>query len=251
VFVIGHSGSWQRAAAVLFDRESLRGNSPPRREAGKTVAGTIGSRTTGGGGLGTDFDLAGGLQPVAPTINAAFGSKLGLDNQHIDSGAGLFVRVPNCNHEQPILAFNLTFCDSNGTRKDRPNGGLYVNEADTSHSLTCVNPGVATLINAMQASTDRHAVAFAQNTRDEVREMSVVGALAAQPGMKQTSYLRQGMQVRRLTPAECAKLQGFPDNFLSQVPGASDTAMYRALGNSMAVNCMALLGERIQMVESI
>ena len=53
------------------------------------------------------------------------------------------------------------------------------------------------------------AVAFAQNTRDELREMAVVGALSAQPGMKQTSYIRQQMQVRRLTPTECERLQGF------------------------------------------
>ena len=61
----------------------------------------------------------------------------------------------------------------------------------------------------------------------------------------------QQMQVRRLTPTECARLQGFPDDYLPQVPGASDTAMYRALGNSMAVNVMQLLGVRIALVNAI
>lgn len=61
VFVVGHiAGRWQRAAAVLFDGESVRGNSPPRREKGERVAGTFGARATAGGGLGTDFDLGGG-----------------------------------------------------------------------------------------------------------------------------------------------------------------------------------------------
>jgi DNA (cytosine-5)-methyltransferase 1 len=64
VFVVGHLGDWRRAAAVLFERESLRGHSPPRREAGQRVAPTISSRPTGGGGLGTDFDLDGGLIPA-------------------------------------------------------------------------------------------------------------------------------------------------------------------------------------------
>ncbi len=59
------------------------------------------------------------------------------------------------------------------------------------------------------------------------------------------------MRVRRLMPAECARLQGFPDDYLSQVPGASDSAMYKALGNSMAVNVMQCLGERISMVEGL
>lgn len=93
VFVVGCLGDWRRAAAVLFERESLCGNTPPRREAGKAVAPTISARPTGGGGLGTDFDCDGGLiaNAVAPTLNAAFGSKLGLENQHIDGGAGMFV----------------------------------------------------------------------------------------------------------------------------------------------------------------
>lgn len=96
------------------------------------------------------------------------------------------------------------------------------------------------------------AVAFAQNTRDEVREMQVVGALAAQPGMKQTSYIRQTMQVRRLTPTECERLQGFPDGHTlipwKKKPAGEcpDGPRYKALGNSMAVPCMAWIGRRIQ-----
>jgi DNA (cytosine-5)-methyltransferase 1 len=97
-------------------------------------------------------------------------------------------------------------------------------------------------------------VAFAQNTRDEVREMPVIGALAAQPGMKQTSYVRTAMQVRRLTPRECERLQGFPDDY-TLIPHrnkpAADGPRYKALGNSMAVPVMRWIGERIQMVENI
>jgi DNA (cytosine-5)-methyltransferase 1 len=57
------------------------------------------------------------------------------------------------------------------------------------------------------------------------------------------------MQVRRLTPMECERLQGFPDNY-TNIPGASDSPRYKALGNSMAVPVMKWLGERIQMVEA-
>jgi site-specific DNA-cytosine methylase len=106
--------------------------------------------------------------------------------------------------------------------------------------------------------TDGHsvAVAFAQNTRDEVREMPVVGALAAQPGMKQTSYVRADMQVRRLTPRECERLQGFPDDYTA-IPwrGRSasecvDGPRYKALGNSMAVPVMSWIGFRINAIET-
>ena len=96
VFVVGYLGDWRRAAAVLFERESLLGHPAPRREAGKGVAPTISARPTGGGGLGTDFDCDGGLianwpADVAPTLNAHFGDKQGLEDQHALNGAGLFV----------------------------------------------------------------------------------------------------------------------------------------------------------------
>ena len=107
-------------------------------------------------------------------------------------------------------------------------------------------------------STDVHAVAFQQNTRDEVRLMNgdgqIAGALAAESGMKQQNYLASTtMQVRRLTPTECERLQGFPDDY-TLIPwrkGLSpDGPRYKALGNSMAVNCMEWIGERIAAVEA-
>jgi DNA (cytosine-5)-methyltransferase 1 len=60
--------------------------------------------------------------------------------------------------------------------------------------------------------------------------------------------------VRRLTPRECERLQGFPDDY-TLVPyrnkPAADGPRYKALGNSMAVPCMRWIGERIAMVEQI
>lgn len=60
--------------------------------------------------------------------------------------------------------------------------------------------------------------------------------------------------VRRLTPRECERLQGFPDD-ATQIPhrgkSASDGPRYKALGNSMAVPCMRWIGERIQAVQSL
>jgi DNA (cytosine-5)-methyltransferase 1 len=56
VFVVGCLGGWTRAAAVLFERASLQGNPPPRRQPGARVAGTLAARTRGGGGLGSEFE---------------------------------------------------------------------------------------------------------------------------------------------------------------------------------------------------
>ena len=100
---------------------------------------------------------------------------------------------------------------------------------------------------------EEKAMAFAQNTRDEVRYQNgdgqIVGALAAQPGMKQTTYIKTDTVVRRLTPVECERLQGFPDNYTnipwSNKPIAPDSRRYKALGNSMAVPVMHWIGKRM------
>lgn len=147
-------------------------------------------------------------------------------------------------------------------------------------------------------------VAFASNQHDEVRELEVAGALAAQPGIKQQTYIcradgqtnamtsvnlaptltshakkdppliypaedepvtlqihggkpggreKRGLTVRRLTPRECERLQGFPDDY-TDIPyrnkeHAPDGPRYKALGNSMAVPVMRWIGERIRTVE--
>jgi site-specific DNA-cytosine methylase len=66
-------------------------------------------------------------------------------------------------------------------------------------------------------------------------------------------FLRQAMAVRRLTPRECERLQGFPDDYTLveyRKKPAADGPRYRALANSMAVPVMRWIGERIAMVES-
>jgi DNA (cytosine-5)-methyltransferase 1 len=59
----------------------------------------------------------------------------------------------------------------------------------------------------------------------------------------------QSMAVRRLTPVECERLQGFPDNYTNIKDNCPDGPRYKALGNSMAVPVMNWIGKRIQMVE--
>jgi DNA (cytosine-5)-methyltransferase 1 len=72
-----------------------------------------------------------------------------------------------------------------------------------------------------------------------------------------TAVAEQSLQVRRLTPIECERLQGFPDNY-TQIPWRNkapedcpDGPRYKAMGNSMAVPVMRWIGERIQMVEEL
>lgn len=93
LFLIGNSGGWQRAAAVLFERESMLGNTPPSRKA-RQVAPTIPARSTGGGGLGTDCDCDVGVISMA---HGQGGAEIGFDR-----GPTL-----TCNHEAPIVAHSL------------------------------------------------------------------------------------------------------------------------------------------------
>lgn len=70
-------------------------------------------------------------------------------------------------------------------------------------------------------------------------------------GDSQSSVMTPQMQARRLTPVECERLMGFPDNYTKLSDKTPDGPRYKALGNSMAVTVMAWLGKRIQMVEEI
>ena len=77
--------------------------------------------------------------------------------------------------------------------------------------------------------------------------------IRAASGGSSRSYVAPSA-VRRLTPLECERLQGFPDGY-TQVPyrnkPAADGPRYKAIGNSMAVNVMRWIGERIEMVERL
>lgn len=78
--------------------------------------------------------------------------------------------------------------------------------------------------------------------------------LRAASGGSSRSYIAHPWAVRRLTPRECERLQGFPDDFTLVPVGnrlAADGPRYKALGNSMAVNVMEWVGGRIDMVEKI
>jgi DNA (cytosine-5)-methyltransferase 1 len=278
VFVVGCLGDWRRAAAVLFERESLCRNTAPSRKAGEEAAGTL---TRGFGERGVDSDqIANGnyaivgideecnasIEHFGPllgggqggTRQAVFCMSTGQSSAEIGIGVGTTL---NCNHEAPIIVLE----DQGGSVMNVNTSGVIGTLRRETHGH---EPIICQVVHGTQdpcTSSDtafalgrnnwqENAVCFAQNSRDELREMEVTGALAAQPGMKQTSYLRQGMAVRRLLPVECEKLQGFePGYTLVQHNGkpAADGPRYKALGNSMAVNCMRWIGDRINLVAGI
>ena len=211
VFVVGYLGDWRPAAAVLFERESLSGNPAPSREAQQEVTGTLSSRTSGGGGMGTDFECAGGLQPVNTYQNVS----------HCLNAGGM----GRIDYETESFVVHGTQDPCTGSQ------AFALGRNNGAENAVCVTGQVA------------------HTLRGEGFDASEYGTGRGTP------TISQGMAVRRLTPIECERLQGFPDSF-TQVPYRNKTAKtcpdgprYKALGNSMAVPCMKWIGERIQQVQ--
>jgi DNA (cytosine-5)-methyltransferase 1 len=104
---------------------------------------------------------------------------------------------------------------------------------------------------------DRHAVAFGFDAYNHTIQGQVNQPLrvSSAPGqVDAVGGIVQGMAVRRLTPVECERLQGFPDNYTdikSKGKPTPDGPRYKALGNSMAVPVMAWIGQRIEQVEAL
>jgi DNA (cytosine-5)-methyltransferase 1 len=85
-------------------------------------------------------------------------------------------------------------------------------------------------------------------------ESEMAPTLEAGSGGNNKPAVHVGMAVRRLTPVECERLQGFPDSYTdikSKNKPTPDGPRYKALGNSMAVPVMAWIGQRIEQVEAI
>ena len=100
-------------------------------------------------------------------------------------------------------------------------------------------------------TTDRHAV-FSQQRVDAFRQNNVASTQSARQYKDATDLICQQAEayaylIRRLTPLECERLQGFPDGW-TDIPGASDSARYKALGNSVAIPCVEFIISRIAAV---
>jgi len=223
----------------------------PQVELGDDKANAILTPNGGRGGIGVGAALVPNLHAeISPALKARDGKGPSSDGD----GA---ILVPMVAHSLRAEGFDASEDGTGGGTPLVPVGvtihgtdktARVASFTDTAGALRARAPG------GQENSSTTAVMAFAQNQRDEVRQMHVAGALASEPGMKQQTYMQQGMQVRRLTPRECERLQGFPDDY-TQVPyrnkPAADGPRYKALGNSMAVPVMAWIGQRIALVDAI
>lgn len=338
VFLVGSLGT-MRCAEVLFERESLSWDHQSSRQKRQALAeeaqGCVGEADHDSGCLTPGETQSRRVYPtsgVYPTLSTR--EKSGQNQESVFTQFG------------DDIAGTLTARYDSSPCVDR-GANVVVDERDVVAALD-FKP-VAFLYNqgakarslwiseiSPTLKTDHNpVVAFASNQRDEVRELEVAGALAAQPGIKQQTYIcradgqtnamtsvdmaptltshakkdppliypaedstgedepvtsqihggkpgggkgaliqrdmsatlsthntqtpitgdheKRDLTVRRLTPRECERLQGFPDDY-TDIPyrnkeHAPDGPRYKALGNSMAVPVMRWIGERIRTVE--
>ena len=225
VFVVGYLGDWHRAAAVLFERESLSGNPPPSRETRQDTAGSTGDGVarcvTTGKSKRQDWETC---NFVTHALKAD-----GFDASEDGTGRGT-----------PIVAFQ---CAGTNVSAD-----LHVTGTMKKGNGHVTGGG--------------SLVAFPQNL--SATQCATAENLAPAMGSKNPTAVASTMSVRRLTPRECERLQGFPDDYtriprgkeyiengIRKQPWAADGPRYKALGNSMAVPVMRWIGERIALVDSI
>lgn len=274
VLVVADFGNGADPAAVLFEPESVFRDTPPSREAGKDIAPTISARTKGGGGLGTDFDLDGGLVAGALTSGNGPGGgwRIGPDEaaaNHIVTHAPEIARCV-ATREGSSQDYETTTMVAVGVTGDIAHTlkaeGADASEDGTGRGTPIVAQSVAirgrdggataelggdiaTALRASQGGGDKpHVLA----TRD------VAGAITSNYGKQlDNSDTALGPNVaihhsavRRLTPVECERLQGFPDSYTDipwrGKPNSPDGPRYKALGNSWAVPKFVWLGKRIQ-----
>lgn len=349
VFVVASARDGFDPAAVLFEWDGVRRDSAPSRQA-RQVAPTIPSRSSAGGGLGTDFDCDGGLIPAtSQCLTTGTGQRYDPETEtilpvtHTLRAEGFDASEDGTGRGTPLVP--VAFAIQAGALRTNPMSGpdgmgvqadhAYTLEArsevqavcfDTAQITSAVNRsnpkpgdpchplaagahppaiafdckasgqagfGIGEIASAMRAmghagshqnGGGHQAVAVALRGREggATAELGdeAQHCLRASGGGGDKPHVLAAMQVRRLTPMECERLQGFPDNYtripnwggwramdVGETPeqciaeGLSvrqnkktgkwrvkdvDGPRYKALGNSWAVPCAQWIGQRIQ-----
>ena len=291
VFVVGCLGDWERAAKVLFECESVQRDSAPRRAQGEGAAsdaegcaGTVSSKwAKGTGGPAGDecYNLTTGYRwqndrdglvqdGTAPACRASSGSSGFHEMNHPvvvqgDTRATTLavafanrtrdgIKVPEIMADGIVPALTnpgdggrsdainvaVGFNWQNGGGYGNANDGLGITFEGTGPLQRCNTPAVARCV--APTITAGNDPSRSPQSAEVTQQVAAVHAAS--------------MTVRRLTPRECERLQGFPDDYTlipwrkKAAADCPDGPRYKALGNSMAVNCMAWIGERIAAVEN-
>ena len=219
VFVVGHLGDWRPSAEVLFESESLSWDSDKSRKKRKDSAPIPkGSIRVQGEGVATPL----------------------LHQDHIDALCARDYKGLNSDSLDKKAIVEVF--------ESHPQDSRVKEMGDTCHSVTArwgTGGGNVPFVKEPVAYSVRED---AQKGNMSVTELDVSNCISAhQPSIMShhAQTFINDMAVRKLTPVECERLQGFPDNYTNIKENCPDGHRYKCMGNSMAVPVMRWIGERI------
>ena len=240
VFVVGYFGDWRPPSKVLFESQSLSRNIEKSEKQRENITTNIGNGIAKSSEprmmpllhqkltdplLARDYKGINSDSAYAKTIVEKLVYAANTGPTLTSSAAGISRVGNDTTSDSQYVAYSL----QGGGSTSQTGNGLGIN-AEKCFTLN---------------TTDIHGVAV------DVYNQSVDGqtacTLTAATGGTNTSGPKAitDMRVRRLTPIECERLQGFPDNYTNIKDDCPDGPRYKALGNSMAVPVMKWIGERI------
>jgi len=247
----GHAGIGEGICPTLTGAAGTSGNNQPVLFENRGMAGDD---------LRPGRDMGAAPAPAVFSLDSKESNSMKSANPHsgcreTDLARTIDTTVPDPSKNQGGIAIlQETLCIAGNIIDRQPKNG--------GNGLGC-QPDISYTLTAM----DHHAV-FSRQRSDELREDAVTAAQSARQCRDATDVVCQPYQetvgtlgrcdhkginsqyvsedkcivkkrdlIRRLTPLECERLQGFPDGW-TDIPGASDSARYKALGNSVAVPCV-------------
>ena len=225
VFVVGCLGDWRSAGKVLFKPDCLSGDPPPSRAQGERIAPTV---TTG--------------PPFSRT-----------GNERVEAEALVTYRkVSHGEYTKDQAASTMMARDY----KDATDLITFSPQNSASNGLSISEHTVPTLQTKKQSAVVIDRAAFNQGVNAKydplIKEQETMPTLVARGPH---AIQQRDMKVRRLTPRECERLQGFPDDWTriqwkgKKPEECPDGHRYKAMGNSMAVPVMRWIGQQIKQVE--
>jgi DNA (cytosine-5)-methyltransferase 1 len=231
VFVVGCLGNWRPTAEVLFESESLRRDTKKGRKKGETVTSyAIPSIANCLQTTCNDYSRADGFNMICTEHTGPLTAR---DYKGISSD--------DCN---PTMMKLVAYENHPGDSRVKEMGDV----CQTVTSSWGTGGGNVPFVQNVAYGFEPGITKREGNPNRFTKEISPT--LRAEMGDNQVS-MANSMAVRRLTPVECERLQGFPDNYTNIKEKCPDGARYKALGNSMAVPVMRWIGERINSYETM
>ncbi|NBW19797.1 MAG: DNA (cytosine-5-)-methyltransferase [Caulobacteraceae bacterium] len=216
VFVVGYLGDWRPAAAVLFESKSLSRDTKPSRETGEENSKCL-TR-----GIGQRYDSE--TETMIPVTYDLYNVTAPVNGQNRKAGDPCHTLARSNTEHAAVdsIQGNLIGREIGGPQ------GVGASDDDVMYTLTKAD------VHGVTQPIDFHAT-----------QTPISGDVSPSLGSSMYAGVHTQMAVRRLTPVECERLQGFPDNYTNIRADCPDGPRYKALGNSMAVPVMRWIGERI------